>query len=57
MSNGNYWHNKRQERHAQDKSYDPPHGIIEDLITLTDKGMRRITEENSQYRKGRDNVE
>jgi hypothetical protein len=47
-----YWHNKGQEDRAADRGYQPPHGMLEDLTTWTDAGMRRNTEENSQYRTG-----
>ena len=47
-----YWHNKGQEDRAADRGYKPPHGIVEDLVTWTDAGMRRNTVDNTQYRTG-----
>lgn len=47
-------HNQGQED-AQDRNYDPPHGIVEDLITWDDRGMEKIREENEAYRSGYEN--
>jgi hypothetical protein len=48
----NYWHNEGQAARGEGRPYKAPHGIVEDLTTWTESGMRRNAEENAQYRQG-----
>jgi hypothetical protein len=47
-------HNQGQED-AGKNDYDPPHGIVEDLITWSSSGMDKICEENTAYKAGWEN--
>lgn len=51
MSKTDYYHNKGQEDASQGK-YKPPHGLLEDLLDWTARGMKKIAEENSAYNEG-----
>jgi len=43
-----YYHDKgEQDRSKGD--YKPPHGIVDDLTTWSDSGMKKNTEENEAY--------
>ena len=45
------YHNKGQEDRAAGK-YDPPHGLVEDLLTWSSSGCQKIAEENGAYNSG-----
>lgn len=44
-------HDKGQ-RDASKRKYEPPHGILDDLTTWSDAGMKRNCEENQAYKAG-----
>lgn len=44
-------HNQGQED-GQSGEYEPPHGVVEDLFTWSESGMKEIKEENIAYDKG-----
>lgn len=46
-----YYHNKG-EQDAEDEDYDPPHGILDDLMTWSESGMETMREENEAYDRG-----
>ena len=50
-----YYHNKGQED-AKKGSYDEPHGIMDDLTTWSDSGMKKNIEDNKSYREGCQNT-
>ena len=41
-------HNKGQE----DDSYDPPHSVVDDLLTWRPSSVEKVHEENEAYNKG-----
>ena len=45
------YHNKG-EQDASRGEYKPPHGIIDDLTTWSDTGMKKIADENTSYNTG-----
>jgi hypothetical protein len=45
-------HGDGEQNRAQNKPYNPPHGIVEDLFTWTPSGTRTITKDNKAYRDG-----
>lgn len=51
MSNKEHYHNKGQEDASRGK-YEPPHGLLEDLMTWSPSGCRRIAEDNGAYKEG-----
>ncbi len=46
------YHDKGQTDRAEGKSYDAPHGLVEDLLTWSREGCQRMAEDNSAYRDG-----
>lgn len=46
-----HYHDKGQ-RDAADRDYEPPHGVVDDLTTWSESGMRRNSEENRAYDQG-----
>jgi|GEM_PF-1427108 hypothetical protein len=46
-----YYHNKG-EQDANDRNYDPPHGVLDSLTTWSDSGTERMIEENTAYDQG-----
>jgi len=51
MGPKNYYHNKGQEDYAAGK-YEPPHGLLEDILTWSESGTREISEDNGAYDEG-----
>lgn len=45
------YHNEGQEDASKGK-YDPPHNLLDDLLTWSDSGMKKMNEENSSYNEG-----
>jgi hypothetical protein len=57
-NNKDYYHDKgEQDRAKGPGNYNPPHGIIDDLSTWTDSGMKKNREENQAYRQGWTNTD
>jgi hypothetical protein len=46
-----YYHKKGQGD-AKKRDYDEPHGIMDDLTTWSDSGMKKNIEDNKSYREG-----
>lgn len=46
-----HYHDEGQ-RDAEHRGYKPPHGIVDDLTTWSEGGMRRNSEENRAYDRG-----
>jgi hypothetical protein len=51
-NNKEHYHNKGEQDKAEDKGYNPPHGIIDELTTWSDSGMEKNREENDSYKEG-----
>lgn len=49
---GKDYHAKGQQDYASGKDYEPPHGLLEDVLTWSRDGCRKIAEDNSAYRAG-----
>jgi hypothetical protein len=56
-NNKEHYHNKGEQDKAEDKGYNPPHGIIDELTTWSDSGMEKTIKENKAYREGWLNTE
>ncbi len=54
-NNKQYYHDKGEQDAAEDKGYNPPHGVIDSLISWGNEEKRNI-EENNAYDKGYDNA-
>ena len=52
-----HYHNKGEQDRAEEKGYNPPHGVIDDLTTWSSTGMEKNREENQAYRQGWENAE
>ena len=50
-------HAKGQQDRAAGKSYDPPHGMLDEALTFTESGNRKIVDDNSAYRAGWHNAD
>ena len=48
------YHNKGQRDGARNK-YKPPHGLLDDLLTWSESGMKKMNKDNGEYRKGWNN--
>lgn len=51
-----YWNNKGQEDGSRGV-YDPPHGLLDDLMTWTSDGMENNAKDNSEYDAGYANAQ
>lgn len=51
-----YYHDKGEQDRSKGE-HNPPHGIIDDLTTWSDSGMKRNREDNEAYRKGWENTD
>ena len=54
--NKQYYHDEGEQDAAEDKDYNPPHGVVDSLITWDKDEMERHREENEAYEKGWDNA-
>jgi hypothetical protein len=52
-----HYHNKGEQDRAEEKGYNPPHGVIDDLTTWSSTDMEKNREENQAYRQGWENAE
>jgi len=50
MGNKDYYHDEG-EKDASEGEYNPPHGLLDDLTTWSDSGMKQMNEENEAYNK------
>ena len=55
--NKEYYHDKAEKDVAEEKGYNPPHGIVDSLTTWSRSEMERHGEENEAYDKGWDNAQ
>ncbi|PTX59559.1 hypothetical protein C8N46_109148 [Kordia periserrulae] len=46
-----YYHDKGEKDRAEGR-YKPPHDILDDFLTWSDSGMKKINEDNEAYNKG-----
>jgi hypothetical protein len=52
--NKQHYHDKG-EADAQNRDYNPPHGLFDSLTTWSERGSERNSEENDAYNKGYEN--
>lgn len=57
MSNKEQYHNKGEQDRSEGKGYNPPHGILGELVTWSDSDMEKYREENAAYREGWQNTD
>lgn len=50
-------HNDGQSHRANNDGYNPPHGLLENVLTWHPDSSRKMNEENSAYRSGWDNAD
>lgn len=53
--NKQHYHDKGEQDAAEDKGYNPPHGVTDSLISWGKEEQRHI-DENKAYEKGWDNA-
>ncbi len=55
MGRKDYYHNKGQQDYSEGR-YEPPHGLLDDLLTWGSSGMQSNLEENRAYDDGYSNA-